>query len=131
MCGDVLAYQSNLPMSSSVSLRLAEVERLRRQRDKLNMLLKRAQLSLLADLEALRAMRAQESSWWRALDHGEQVSHLRHASAVLGKEAHDFQISAALSVLRRDRVLTQRSSGRRAVASRTSCTWWAPALPGS
>ena len=97
----MLAYQSNFPMSSSVSLRLAEVERLRRQRDKLDMLLNRVQRHLLVDLAALRAMRAQESSWWRALDHGEQVSHLRHASAVLGKDAHDFQISAALSVLRR------------------------------
>ena len=113
----MLAYQSNLPMSSSVSLRLAEVERLRRQRDKLDMLLNRAQRHLLVDLAALRAMRAQESSWGALLITASRSLICGTRQPCLGKTRTTFKYRRrCLSC----GVLTRRSSGRRAVGSPTT-----------
>ena len=84
-----------------VSSRLVQICRLRRQKEVLTMLIDDAQTKLLSELEALRVAREKESSWWQALQYSEQVSYLRRASVALGKEARNFQISAALSVAQR------------------------------
>ena len=98
--GAVDSRDSVSMLQARVSSCIAQVCRLRRQKERLMMLLERAQTYLQADLEALRIASAIESSWWRDIEHEEQVSYLRHASTVLGKAApHDFQISAALSVV--------------------------------
>jgi hypothetical protein len=93
--GAVDSRDSVSMLGARVSSCIAQVCRLRRQKEQLMMLLERAQTNLQADLEALCIARANESLWWRDMEHEEQVSYLRHASTVLGKAApHDFLSSS-------------------------------------